>query len=110
MGYTYLVFTVYDVKLLNTKEVTENPYTIWTKIAKSDNEFEDVDWDKLDENRDFRDFDDSIYYMLDKDEEIHEGLQLDEGTYVVEHEYLGERVFKLDHEGNIVGRKEVENV
>lgn len=103
-----LIFDIYDVKLLFTKEVTERPYTIWTKIAKTNNE--DLDWDKLDENRDFRDFDESIYYFLDNDEEMFDGLQLDEGEYVVEHEYLGERVFKLDHEGNIINRKEVENV
>ena len=107
MNYTHLVFTVYDAKLLFTKEVTERPYTAWVKIAKTDNE--DLDWDKLDESRDFRDFDESIYYFLNKDEEVFDGLQLDEAEYVVEHEYLGERVFKLDHEGNIINRKEMEN-
>jgi hypothetical protein len=101
-----LVFSIYKVKLLNTKEVTENPYTIWTKIAKSDNEFEDLDWDKLDESKDFEEFDSSIYYMLDKDEELHDGLMLDEGTYVVDHEYCDERVFKLDDEGNVIEERE----
>ena len=100
-----LIFDIYDVKLLFTKEITDKPYTIWTKIAKTDNE--DLDWDKLDESRDFRDFDESIYYFLGKDEEVCVGLNLDEGSYVIEHEYLGERIFKLDPEGNIVGRKEV---
>ena len=104
-----LIFDIYDVKLLFTKEVTDKPYTIWTKIAKINTEFEDLDWDRLDESRDFRDFDDSIYYMLDQDEEIREGLELDEKTYVVEYVYLGERVFKLDPMGNVVERKEVEN-
>jgi len=100
-----LEFTVYDTKLLFTKEVTDRPYTAWVKIAKK-NDTDVLDWDKLYENRDFRDFDDSIYYILDNDEELFEGSELDEGTYVVEYEYLGERSFKLDHEGNIINRKE----
>lgn len=106
MDYTYLVFTVYEAKILLTLDVKE-PYTIWTKIAKADTEFEDLDWDRLDESKGFQEFDDSIYYMLDQDEEIREGLELDEKTYVVEYQYLGERVFKLDPMGNVVERKEV---
>ena len=109
MNYTHLVFTVYDVKLLFTKEVTDTPYTAWVKIAKKDST-ESLDWDKLDESRDFRDFDESIYYFLNEDEEVCVGLNLDEGSYVIEHEYLGERIFKLDPEGNVIERKEVENV
>ena len=109
MGYTYLVFTVYDAKLLISQDIVKEPYTAWVKVAKQDGT-ESLDWDKLDESRDFRDFDDSIYYFLNKDEEVREGLELDEGSYMVEYEYLGERVFKLDPMGNIVGRKEVENV
>lgn len=109
MNYTHLVFTVYDVRLLFTKEVTDTPYTIWTKIAKT-NDSDLFDFEKLEENRDFRIFDESIYYFLDEDEEVCVGLNLDEGAYVIEYEYLGERVFKLDPEGNVIERKEVENV
>lgn len=101
-----LVFSIYEAKLLMSQEVVKEPYTIWAKVARSETDFEDLDWDKLDESRDFRYFDEHMYYFLDEDEKLHDGFMLDEGTYVVEHEYVGERVFKLDDEGNVIDESE----
>jgi len=109
-----LIFNIYDTKLLVTRD-GKNAYTVWAKIAQTNNDSL-LDYEKLEESRDFRDFDQCIYYLIDEDEELFEGLELDEGTYVVEYEYLANKKYKLDDEGNVISGeldftiKETENV
>jgi len=101
--YTNLNFSVYEAKILYTKEVTDRPFTQWTKIAQINNkELKDIDFAKLDENRAFRDFDEQLYYMLDESEEIYDGLELDDGVYVVANDYENDITFTLDEDGYVV--------
>ena len=101
--YTNLNFSVYEAKILYTKEVTDRPFTQWTKIAQINNkELKDIDFAKLEENRAFRDFDERLYYFLDESEEIYDGLELDDGVYVVDHDYECVATFMLDEHGYVV--------
>ena len=96
-----LEFTVYDVRLFMTKEVTDRPYVVWAKIAQM-NDQSLFDLEKLEENRAFRDFDERLYYFLDESEEIYDGLELDDGVYVVHHDYECVATFMLDEHGYVV--------
>jgi len=96
-----LEFTVYDVRLLMTKEVTDRPCVVWAKIAQM-NDQSLFDLEKLEESRAFRDFDERLYYFLDESEEIYDGLELDDGVYVVDHDYECVATFMLDEHGYVV--------
>lgn len=96
-----LIFDIHNTKLLVSQDPFKEAYTVWAKVAQA-NDDNLIDYDKLEDNDDFKHFDECIYYLIDDNEELHEGLELDEGTYVVEHEYLGQKRYKLDDKGYIV--------